>query len=73
MVFNKSCLLQHISETNSLKSPNSNLTWFLLSAMEASNQIQKLGQQEYRRKNYHAALNFFDSVGVKVHDANVTK
>ncbi|KAI4279457.1 MAG: hypothetical protein LQ337_000268 [Flavoplaca oasis] len=30
--------------------------------MEASNQIQKLGQQEYRRKNYHAALNFFDSV-----------
>ncbi|KAL8882524.1 MAG: hypothetical protein Q9198_000492 [Flavoplaca austrocitrina] len=30
--------------------------------MDASNQIQKLGQQEYRRKNYHAALNFFDSV-----------
>ena len=41
--------------------------------MDASNQIQKLGQQEYRRKNYHAALNFFDSVGVKVHNANVTK
>ncbi|KAL8653094.1 MAG: hypothetical protein Q9226_003987 [Calogaya cf. arnoldii] len=30
--------------------------------MDPSNQIQKLGQQEYRRKNYHAALNFFDSV-----------
>ncbi|KAI4262194.1 MAG: hypothetical protein L6R42_002625 [Xanthoria sp. 1 TBL-2021] len=30
--------------------------------MDPSNQIQKLGQQEYRRKNYHAALNFFNSV-----------
>ncbi|KAL8850609.1 MAG: hypothetical protein Q9221_004479 [Calogaya cf. arnoldii] len=30
--------------------------------MDPSNQTQKLGQQEYRRKNYHAALNFFDSV-----------
>ncbi|KAI4265677.1 MAG: hypothetical protein L6R38_009247 [Xanthoria sp. 2 TBL-2021] len=30
--------------------------------MDPSNQIQRLGQQEYRRKNYHAALNFFNSV-----------
>ncbi|KAL9000977.1 MAG: hypothetical protein Q9169_000461 [Polycauliona sp. 2 TL-2023] len=29
--------------------------------MNPSNQTQVLGQQEYRRKNYHAALNFFNS------------
>ncbi|CAO1605529.1 hypothetical protein XANCAGTX0491_009045 [Xanthoria calcicola] len=30
--------------------------------MDPSNQIQQLGHLEYRRKNYHAALNFFNSV-----------
>ncbi|KAL8675203.1 MAG: hypothetical protein Q9168_000456 [Polycauliona sp. 1 TL-2023] len=29
--------------------------------MNQSNQTQMLGQQEYRRKNYHAALSFFNS------------
>lgn len=39
--------------------------------MDPSNQIQKLGQQEYRRKNYHAALNFFNSVRFQMDGVDV--
>lgn len=30
--------------------------------MDPSEELQKLGQQAYKRKNFHAALNFFNSV-----------
>ncbi|KAL8731841.1 MAG: hypothetical protein Q9166_003125 [cf. Caloplaca sp. 2 TL-2023] len=47
----------------------------LASAMDPSDQLQRLGQQEYQRKNYHTALNFFNSVisqekepGITVYD-----
>ncbi|KAL8916395.1 MAG: hypothetical protein Q9208_008542 [Pyrenodesmia sp. 3 TL-2023] len=30
--------------------------------MDSSELLRKLGRQEYRRKNYHGALNFFDSI-----------